>query len=213
MDSDFQKQVVEALIFASDTPISEQKIAGYVEELTPKQVKDLVEQLNAEYARSQRAIFIARVAGGFQITTREEFAPWIKKLYKGRARPRLSQAALEALAIIAFKQPISRTEIDAIRGVHSGGVLKNLLERNLIAIAGRSEEVGKPLLYGTSKEFLRYFGINDISDLPKPREIEEIMGKLEGGGEVSEQILAALTDLEAAKENEPDDGSLEQVSR
>ncbi len=211
MENDFKKQIVEALIFASDVPISENKIAGYVEELTPKQVKEIVEQLNREYKESKRAIFVTRVAGGYQITTRQEFAPWIKKLYKGRAKPRLSQAALESLAIIAFKQPISRAEIDAIRGVHSGGVLKNLLERNLIAIAGRSEEVGKPLLYGTSKEFLRYFGINDISELPKPREIEEIMGKLDKSAEVSDQILEALTTVEAAEGDESNGKSDGQV--
>ncbi|HEX9654757.1 MAG TPA: SMC-Scp complex subunit ScpB, partial [bacterium] len=103
---------------------------------------------------------------------------------------------------IAFRQPISRTEIDAIRGVHSGGVIKNLLERNLVAISGRSEEVGKPLLYGTTPEFLRYFGINDISELPKPKEIEEIMGKLDSDQEISAEIIKALADEEPVTEDE-----------
>ncbi|MFQ5486145.1 MAG: SMC-Scp complex subunit ScpB, partial [Desulfobacterales bacterium] len=146
MDNVLQKQVVEALIFASDVPIAENKISGYVEELTVKRVREIVEELNSEYNTHKRAIFISHVAGGYQIITRKEFSPWIKNMFKGRSKPRLSQASLETLAIVAFKQPVSRTEIDAIRGVHSGGVLKNLLERNLISIAGRSEEVGKPLL-------------------------------------------------------------------
>ncbi len=201
MDNGKLKQIVEALILASDVPLSENKIAGLVE-ATPSQIKEMVDELNAEYATSNRAFFITRVAGGYQVNTRKDLAPWIKKLFKGRAKPRLSQAGLEALAIIAFRQPISRTEIDAIRGVHSGGVLKNLLERNLIAISGRSEEVGRPLLYGTTTEFLRYFGINDISELPKPKEIEEIMGKLDGSQEISAEILSALADEEPVIEGE-----------
>ncbi|MFQ6116483.1 MAG: SMC-Scp complex subunit ScpB, partial [bacterium] len=131
--------------------------------------------------------------------------PWIKKLFKGRARPKLSQAALESLAIIAFKQPISRVEVDAIRGVHSGGVIKNLLERNLISIAGRAQTVGKPILYGTTSEFLRYFGINDISELPKPKEIEEIMGKLDGAEEYSEEIIHLLSNQQSAKKDGKND--------
>lgn len=202
MDHAFQKQIVESLILASDVPISDTKIASIVDELTPKVIKDIIEELNTDYSKQKRSFFITRVAGGFQFNTRKEFAPWLKQLFKGRMRPRLSQAGLESLAIIAFRQPISRVEIDAIRGVNSGGVLKNLLERNLISIAGRADTPGKPLLYGTTREFLRYLGINDISDLPKPREIEEIMGKLDANDEVTENILAALTDLESAEEIE-----------
>lgn len=201
MEAIVQKQIVEALILASDVPISDAKIAAIVEELTPKQVKEMVDELNSEYAAASRAFFITRVAGGYQFNTHKELAPWIKKLFKGRSKPKLSQAALESLAIIAFRQPISRTEIDAIRGVHSGGVLKHLLERNLVAISGRSEHVGKPLLYGTTPEFLRYFGINDISELPKPREIEEIMGKLDGDQEISAEIIEALTEVETTGED------------
>jgi segregation and condensation protein B len=196
MDTEKQKQIIEALILASDVPLSDSKIAGFIEEMTPKQVNEIVDDLNAQYASSNRAFFITRVAGGYQFNTRKELAQWIKKLFKGRAKPKLSQAGLESLAIITFRQPISRTEIDAIRGVHSGGVLKNLLERNLVAISGRSEEVGKPLLYGTTPEFLRYFGINDISELPKPKEVEEIMGKLDGSQEISAEIIEALSEVE-----------------
>ncbi|MFQ5772729.1 MAG: SMC-Scp complex subunit ScpB, partial [bacterium] len=115
MEHAFQKQIVEALIFASDVPISENKISNYVEGLHNKQIKNIVEELNSEYAASKRAFFITKVAGGYQLNTRKEFAPWIKKIFKGRAKPRLSQAALESLAITAFKQPVSRAEIDAIR--------------------------------------------------------------------------------------------------
>ncbi|RMF67684.1 MAG: SMC-Scp complex subunit ScpB [Calditrichaeota bacterium] len=206
MERALLKQAVEALIFASDVPLSEQKIAKIVEDLTPSQVSKLVDELNADYREQGRAFFITKVAGGFQFNTQKDVAPWVKKLYKGRLRPRLSQASLESLAIIAFKQPISRVEIDTIRGVNSGGVLKNLLERNLIAIAGRADAPGRPLLYGTTSEFLRYLGINHISELPKPREIEEIMGKMDASGEVTENIIEALTEIEAV---EPSNGGTE----
>lgn len=213
MDHAFRKQIVESLILASDVPIPDNKIASIIEELTPKGVKDIVDELNAEYSKQKRSFFITRVAGGFQFNTRKDVSPWLKQLFKGRMRPRLSQASLESLAIIAFRQPISRVEIDAIRGVNSGGVLKNLLERNLISISGRADTAGKPLLYGTTREFLRYIGINDISELPKPREIEEIMGKLDASDEVTENILAALTDLESAElEEEASDNNQEAAA-
>ncbi|MCH7678152.1 SMC-Scp complex subunit ScpB [candidate division KSB1 bacterium] len=209
MDHAFQKQIVEALIFASDVPISAKKIADLEEELDSRKIKKIVEELNSDYQKSKRAFFIANVAGGFQLNTRKDFTPWLKKLFKGRLRTRLSQASLESLAIITFKQPLSRVEVDAIRGVNSGGVIKNLLERNLVCIAGRSEGPGKPLLYGTTKEFLRYFGINDIADLPKPKEIDEIMGKLDQEEGISESIIETLTETESFEDesNHKDDSA------
>ena len=209
MEHAFQKQIVEALIFASDVPISAKKIADFEEAFDSRKIKKIVEELNSDYQKSKRAFFIANVAGGFQLNTRKDFVPWLKKLFKGRLRTRLSQASLESLAIITFKQPIARVEVDAIRGVNSGGVLKNLLERNLICIAGRSEGPGKPLLYGTTKEFLRYFGINDIADLPKPKEIEEIMGKLDQEEGISESIIETLTEMESSEDesNHKDDSA------
>ncbi len=209
MDHAFQKQIVEALIFASDVPISAKKIADLEEELDSRKIKKIVEELNSDYQKSKRAFFIANVAGGFQLNTRKDFTPWLKKLFKGRLRTRLSQASLESLAIITFKQPLSRVEVDAIRGVNSGGVIKNLLERNLVCIAGRSEGHGKPLLYGTTKEFLRYFGINDIADLPKPKEIDEIMGKLDQEEGISESIIETLTETESFEDesNHKDDSA------
>jgi len=209
MDHAFQKQIVEALIFASDVPISAKKIADLEEELDSRKIKKIVEELNSDYQKSKRAFFIANVAGGFQLNTRKDFTPWLKKLFKGRLRTRLSQASLESLAIITFKQPLSRVEVDAIRGVNSGGVIKNLLERNLVCIAGRSEGPGKPLLYGTTKEFLRYFGINDIADLPKPKEIDEIMGKLDQEEGISESIIETLTETESIEDesNHKDDSA------
>jgi segregation and condensation protein B len=205
MEYEYQKQIVEALIFASDVPISESKISNIVEGLSKEKVKKIVEELNQDYLETHRSFFITKVAGGFQFNSHKSFARWIKKLYKGRAKPRLSQASLESLAIIAFNQPISRPEVDAVRGVYSGGVIKNLLERNLVSIAGRAETVGKPLLYGTTTEFLRYFGLNDISELPKPKEIEEIMEQAQDKKEISEEVIEALTELEASRDDQKND--------
>ncbi len=179
MDYTFKKQIIEALIFASDTPLSESRLISLVEELDALTVKKILDELTQEYHDSRRAFTLVRVAGGYQLVTRPEFSVWLKKLFQGRAKTRLSQASLEVLAIIAFKQPISRPQIEAIRGTNCDGVVKNLLERNLITIAGRSEALGRALLYKTTDEFLRYFGINQITDLPRPKEIKELVGDQE----------------------------------
>ncbi len=170
------KKIVEALIFASDSPLSENRIKNVIAELDFVHIHEIVDELNTKYDYQGHAFKIDRLAGGYQFVTRPEYANYIKQYYKGRSKSRLSRAALETLAIIAFKQPISRPEIDSIRGVNSDGVVKNLLERNLIHISGRSETIGRALLYSTTPEFLQYFGVNEISDLPKPREIEELLG-------------------------------------
>jgi segregation and condensation protein B len=169
-------KIVEALIFASDSPIPENRITNIITELDSAHIHEIVDELNTKYDHDGHAFKIVRLAGGYQFVTRSEYANYIKQYYKGRSKSRLSRAALETLAIIAFKQPISRPEIDSIRGVNSDGVVKNLLERNLVYISGRSETIGRALIYSTTPEFLQYFGVNDISDLPKPREIEELLG-------------------------------------
>jgi segregation and condensation protein B len=138
-------------------------------------VRKLIDDLNAEYEETGRAFRIVEVAGGFQFATVREFGEYVALLSKEKQRRRLSPAALETLAIIAFRQPISKPEIESIRGVNSDQVLLSLLEKNLVAITGRSESVGRPLLYGTTEEFLRIFGLNSLNELPKLREIEELM--------------------------------------
>jgi len=175
MRSELLKQVVEALIFASDIPLSVEQIRGYVEDTKVSQIRKAVETLNLEYTQSNRAFHIVHVGGGYQMVTGDFYAQWVEKLFQKRRKAKLSQAALETLSVIAFKQPVSRSELDAIRGVNCDGVLHTLLERKLISISGRADGPGRPLLYKTTKEFLRYFGVNDISDLPKPREIEELL--------------------------------------
>jgi segregation and condensation protein B len=175
IDGDFVKQVVEAIIFASDESISVKQIHALVEEVTPSQVEKIIQNLNLEYTQTSRAFHIVKIAGGYQMVSRDSFSSWIQKLFQGKRKSRLSQAALETLSVIVFKQPVSKTEVSAIRGVNCDGVIKTLLERKLISISGRSEGPGRPLIYKTTNEFLRYFGVNDISDLPRPREMEEIL--------------------------------------
>jgi len=175
MDLDALKSIVESLIFASDIPIPASQIKALVEEAKDSEIRKAVDALNLEYSQTNRAFSIVQVAGGFQMVTRENYAPWIRKLFLKRITARLSQAALEALAVIAFRQPVSKPEIEAIRGVNSDGVIHTLLERKLITMTGRAEGPGRPLLYKTTQEFLRYFGVNDLSDLPKPRELEELL--------------------------------------
>jgi len=176
MEYNIKKQIVEVLIFASDFPIPESKLLALVEELDQATLKQILGDLSEEYLKQHRSFMLSKVAGGYQLVSRPEFAPWVKKLFQGKVKTRLSQASLETLAIIAFKQPISRPQIEAIRGAQCDGVIKTLLERNLITMAGRSEGVGRPLLYKTTEEFLRHFGINAINDLPKPKEITELVG-------------------------------------
>jgi len=196
MEKQKTKRIVEALIFASDAPLSADSIKDALEETNGLDLEAVVNALNEEYAASGRSFAIQRVAGSYHLSTLPEYAGWIRQLYLGRHKNRLSQAALETLAIVAFKQPVSRVDVAQIRGVDPDGVLKNLLDRRLITISGRSEGIGRPLLYSTTPEFLQYFGLNDLSQLPKPREIEELFGK----GDYSPELLEALsqTDLPRA---------------
>ncbi|HNW60580.1 MAG TPA: SMC-Scp complex subunit ScpB [bacterium] len=178
MEQEKLKSILEALIFASDVPISINQLKGILEGVEKAEIESALEVLSGEL--SGRAFFLKKVGGGYQFATRPEYFRWIKQMFAGRERNRLTRAALESLAIIAFKQPISRVEVAAIRGVNSDGVMQTLLERKLIAMTGRDDGPGRALLFGTTKEFLLYFGIDDIADLPKPKEIEELLASGEG---------------------------------
>jgi len=168
------KQVVEVLVFASDIPLPADQIKAIIEETAADDIARAIEELNNDYRRTDRTFQIVHVGGGYQMVTHENYAAWVKKLFQGRLKQKLSQAALETLSVIAFRQPVAKPDIEAIRGVNCDGVIRTLLERKLVTIAGRAEGPGKPLLLKTTREFLRHFGVNDISDLPKPKEIEEL---------------------------------------
>ena len=159
--------VVEALLFASDTPLEAERIREVLDLGDPAEARALVDALRARYDAAEGALTVVEVAGGFRMVTRPEIAPWLMRLAKTRTKARLSRPSIETLAIVAYRQPVSRPEVDALRGVNSGGVLDNLLERRLIRIAGRKEAPGRPFLYETTREFLIAFGLRDVGDLPK----------------------------------------------
>jgi segregation and condensation protein B len=166
---------VEALLIASDRPLTEGRIAeviGISGKGASKQIVTAIEELNAHYDKSGRAFRAERLAGGWQILTAPAFGPVLHRLHTERQQAKLSQPALETLAIIAYRQPIMRAEIEAIRGVASGEVLRGLMERRLIKITGRAEELGRPMLYGTTKEFLKIFGLSGLDDLPQVKGLE-----------------------------------------
>ena len=162
------EQRVEALLFASERPLSESKLATVlgIEDAT-KDIKEAIESLNTTYDSSSRAYRIERIAGGYRVLTREEYAPLVSRLHVDRQQQKLSQAALETLSIIAYRQPVMRAEIEVIRGVACGEVLRGLMDRRLVKIVGRAEELGRPMLYGTSREFLQIFGLASVDDLPE----------------------------------------------
>ena len=159
--------VVEALLFASDVPLEAERIRDVLDLENVAAVRELVGELVARYESEERGLAIMEVGGGWRMVTRPELAPWLVRLARARTRVRLSRPALETLAIVAYKQPVSRPEIDSVRGVNSEATLDNLLERRLIRIAGRKEAPGRPFVYETTREFLVAFGLRDPGDLPK----------------------------------------------
>ena len=166
--------VVEALLFVSGEPISLNRLAEVMEGADPDRIHEALDRLRQNYDSAGRGLQIVEVAGGYQIATRSECAPWIRALEKIKTATRLSRSGLETLAIVAYKQPVTRGEVEAIRGVDSAGVLKTLLERRIVKIVGRREGLGRPMLYGTTTEFLQYFGLKDLSELPALKEFKEV---------------------------------------
>ncbi|MBI3827738.1 MAG: SMC-Scp complex subunit ScpB [Candidatus Rokubacteria bacterium] len=159
--------VVEALLFASDSPLEAERIREVLDLADAREARALVEQLRSRYDSEGRALAVAEVGGGYRMVTRPDVAPWLMRLARSRTRARLSRPALETLAIVAYKQPVSRPEVDAVRGVNSEAVLENLLERRLLRIAGSKDAPGRPYVYETTREFLVAFGLRDLGDLPK----------------------------------------------
>lgn len=190
--------VVEALLFASDTPVEADRIAEVLDLESPAAAREIVEALRARVEAEGRALQVMEVGGGFRLVTRPDVAPWLVKLARSRTRSRLSRPALETLAIIGYRQPVSRPEVDAVRGVNSEAVLDNLLERRMIRIAGRKESPGRPFLYETTREFLVAFGLRDLGDLPKvegelivPELAEAAAAQLADPGPDQEEVTAA----------------------
>lgn len=204
------KQQLEAVIFASDEVISTKliRIALDNDTLTDEHIAALVAELNREYEETGRTFRIQHIAQGYRFLTEKQFHRPIQRLLQPKLARRLSQAALETLAIIAYKQPITKAEIEAIRGTNADYVIRVLLEKNLIEVSGRSEGVGKALLYGTTKEFLDYFNLPSLAELPKPREIEELMREGDAQDFLKQELNARLK-VELERDAEQDKSETE----
>ena len=173
------QQIVEALLFASDSPLSGKKIREIIPEIAnEKQVKKIISQIDEKYETTNSPLKIVELAGGYQIVTRDTFSTWISQLYKSRSRQKLTRKGLETLAIIAYKQPVTKTQLEQIRGVNCDYSTQKLLEKELIEIKGKAETPGRPLLFGTSTKFMEYFGINDLNELPTPKDFPQDDNKI-----------------------------------
>ena len=207
------KEILEALFFATDEPLTFKQVNEILAELDqayrPRRISEesitkAVDELNKELEETNRVFRIVKVAGGYQFATLPKYAHWLGRMVKEKSKRKLSQSALESLAVIAYKQPVTKPEIEAIRGVNADYVLHSLLERDLVTIVGRAATPGRPLLYGTTAQFLKHFGLNDLSELPKPREIDELLAEAEF--EVEKRMLA-----EREAKADDGDGNVEDV--
>ena len=174
MEDQQLKSAIEALLFIGGGPLSVERLKSIFEEASKEQIEAQLQELKADYDAREAGVMVAEVANGYQLATRPEQSVWVKKFKTVKVTTRLSRPALETLAIIAYKQPVTRPEIEAIRGVNIGGIVRNLMERRLVKIVGKKDVPGKPMLYGTSVEFLQYFGLKDLSSLPTLREFQEL---------------------------------------
>ena len=167
MEDNNLKSAVEALIFASEKPITTDQIKKVLGDLDTSSINKIIVELKNDYETQNRGIRIIEIAGGFQMITSSNFAPFLKKLFKNRYSDKLSKPALESLAIIAYKQPLTKAEIESLRNVNVDGVIKSLVDKNLIRICGRKKIPGRPFVFGTTREFLEHFGLKSLQDLPK----------------------------------------------
>lgn len=181
MDTSELKAIVESLLFVSDVPLRPERIAETIE-VERGRVLQILRDLESEYRQSRRGFVLEEIAGGFQFRTRAEHIDWVRRLNKSRPF-RFSRAALETLAIVAYRQPITRAEIEYLRGVDSGGVVKTLLDRHLLRILGKKDVAGRPMIYGTTREFLELFGLRDLTALPTLKEFSEISPEAIGSEE------------------------------
>lgn len=223
MEKEQATKIVETLLYMTDHALTEGEIAEILENRSFKaeKVREIIKEISDKYDASDSGLRVIEVAGGFQMATRPEMAEWIRKLYKERLTVRLSPSSLETLAIIAYKQPITRGEIEQIRGVEASGVMETLLERRLLKVVGRKETIGRPLLYGTTIEFLRHFGLKHLSELP---DIASIPATLEAQAQTDDAVPAGTEEepqmelaevgapSEAAAEIPAETGSSDEVS-
>jgi len=193
--------ILEALILSSPEPLPVRKIAEIVQDITPTEISKAVDELNNRYLTTDASFRIRKVANGYQFFVTENYAGYVEELFTRKKTQRLTRAALETLAIIAYRQPVTRVDIEMIRGVSSDSAIRTLLERKFITLAGRAKTIGRPLLYSTTDEFLKYFGLDSLGDLPRMEEIEELLSAREPD---SQQSLS-LEAVESLNRQEEDD--------
>lgn len=186
------KNIIESLLFVADEPLTIDRLKKIISSAESRELREVLEELEADYETRQGGFFLKQVAGGYQIRTRPEYMEWIKRLLQPKPL-RLSKAALETLAIIAYKQPVIRSDVEHIRGVDCGGILRVLLERKFVRVLGRKDIPGRPLIYATTKRFLEVFDLKNLRDLPTPKEIEEF------GSALSEEMDETDREAQAAE--------------
>lgn len=202
------KNIVESLLFVADEALSLERLKKTLPQADPQAIREAITALQADYDHRRGGFFLSEVAGGFQFRSRPEYTAWVRRLVDPKPL-RLSKAAMETLAVIAYKQPIIRADIEHLRGVDCGGVLRVLLERKLIRVLGRKEIAGRPLIYATTKMFLETFDLKDLKDLPTPREIEEFgkppLEMRDGAGLEREEEASAPVEADGYEETDPRD--------
>ncbi|MFH1360341.1 MAG: SMC-Scp complex subunit ScpB [Candidatus Omnitrophota bacterium] len=193
------KGIIEALLFIGEKPVMLEQIKDVIEGVSTSDIRLLINDLQQEYKDRKSGISIVEIAGGYQMLTNPDYAMYIKKFYRTRHKERLSKPSLETMAIVAYKQPVTRLDIELIRGVNSDGVVNHLCEKGLIKIAGRKDIPGRPYLYGTTKQFLEYFGLKTLSDLPKLEDFSSL------------QPAQELPDVASQDQEQPEDQGEEKT--
>jgi segregation and condensation protein B len=197
------KREIEALLFATDSPMTMARLKKLFPEDEATDLRQAIVELGEDYEKGGHAFSIVEFGGGWQISTRPEFSPIVEKMLKGRRFTRLSKAGLEVLAIIAYRQPLTRLEVDEIRGVNSSGAISTLSERNLITVVGRSQNVGNPLLYGTTREFLNHLGLKGLGQLPDLPDLESMIGDQDELKKFAAQVGRDVSEEEITNYFEP----------
>ena len=206
----YTKKVIEAILLVNEKPVMLEQIKEVLGTVATAEIHRLIDELKSEYQAQQRGMVIVEIAGGFQMLSNPQYAAHIREFFKVRVKEKLSRPALETLAIVAYKEPVSRLDIEVIRGVNSDGVVAHLLEKGLIKIVGRKDVAGRPYLYGTTKQFLEYFGLKSLADLPKLEEFPVLVSQVENK-EVTVQESPQPKEEVAADDTAPRPEDLKEV--
>ncbi len=205
-------RIIEALLFASEGSLKVEQVLEVVPEVDREGVEEAFSELRDFYDDTSRGFCLAPVAGGYQLLTRPDVAPWVEKMLVGRRKQRLSRAALEVLAVVAYRQPVTRGDVEEIRGVDCGGVFRTLLDRKMVRVKGRAKTVGHPLLYVTSDHFLEHFGIPELRDLPKIEEFEALLSREAVKEELRQSGLIEAGEAPESTADSPETGATEPAA-